>query len=70
MRTNINQVNEMKQKGLLLYLRKQLHHFPSEVAESLIKRKDLPEWEANIEWSNVKDNEQLQSCPFVVRFTL
>jgi len=33
--------------------------FPSGVVESLIKRKDLPEWEANIEGSNVKDNELL-----------
>jgi len=46
----------MKQKGLLLYQRKQLHPFPSGVVESLIKRKDLPEWEANIEGANEKDN--------------
>ena len=44
--------------------------FPSEVVESLIKRKDLPDWETNIEGANVKDNELLLSCPFGVHFTL
>jgi len=36
--------------------------------ESLIKRKDLPEWEVNIEGSNVKDNELLQTAR--LEFTL
>jgi len=58
------------QKGLLLYQRKQLHPSISGVVESLIKRKDLLEWEANIEGSNVKDDELLLSCPFGVHFTL
>ncbi len=60
----------VKQKGLLLYQRKQLHPFASGVVGSLIKRKDLLEWEANIEESNVKDNELLLSCPFGFHFTL
>ncbi len=47
-----------------------MHPFPSGVVESLIKRKDLPEWEVNIEGYNVKDNELLLSCPFGVHFTL
>jgi len=41
-----------------------LHPLPAGVVESLIKRKDLLEWEANIEESNVKGNELLLSCPF------
>ena len=52
----------MQQKGLLLYQRKQLHPFPSEVVESLIIRKGLLKCEANIDGSNVKDNELLLSC--------
>ena len=60
----------MKQKGLLLYQRKQLHPFPSGVVGSLIKTKDLPKREANIAGSNVKDDELLQSCPFGVYFML
>ena len=34
-----------------------MHPLPAGVVESLIKRKDLLEWEANIEESNVKGNE-------------
>jgi len=49
----------MIQMGLLLYQRKQLHPFPFGVVESLIKRQDLPEWEANIEGAKVKENELL-----------
>jgi len=60
----------VKQKGLLLYQRKQLHPFASGMVESLIKRKDPPEWEANIEGSNVKDNELLLSRSFGVHFRL
>ena len=60
----------MRQKGLLLYQRKQLHPFISGVVESSIKRKDLLEWEANIDGFNVKDNELLLICPFGVHFTL
>jgi len=37
-----------------------LHPFPSGVVESLIKRKDLSEWEANIEGFNLKDNDKLR----------
>ena len=59
-----------ERKGLLLYQRKQLHPFPLGLVESWIKRKDLPEWEAGIEGSNVNDNELPQSCLFGVHFTL
>ena len=36
----------------------------------MIKEKDLPEWEVNIEEANVKDNGPLLSCSFGVHFTL
>ena len=47
-----------------------LHPFSLGVVESLVKRKDLLEGEANIEGVNVKDNELLLSCPFGVHFAL
>jgi len=51
------------------YQRKQLHPFPPGVVESLMKRKDLPEWQANIEGINMKGNELVLSCPFGGHFT-
>ena len=59
----------MKQKGLLLYQRKQLH--PSLWSSlKLDKKKRPPRVEANIEGSNVKDNELPLSRLFGVHFTL
>jgi len=47
----------VKQNGLLFYLRKQLHPFLYGGAGSLIKRKDLPEWEASIVETNTMGNK-------------
>lgn len=43
---------------------------PLGVAESLMKGKDLPEWEVDIEGSNVKDHELRKGYPFGIDFTI
>jgi len=42
----------------------------SEVVQSLIKRKDLPEWEANIEGTNAKGNTLSISSEKQAKFCL